>query len=128
MSKSQIPCPSEAIEQTWLFRWASMMSQTHPELKLLFHCPNGGSRNKIEAHNLKMQGVRSGVPDICLPVPAGGYHGLFIELKRRSGGQVSDNQREWIKALRDQGYRAEICKGFDEAVSVLEEYIGIKKG
>lgn len=127
MKKDQIPCPHESVEQTWLFRWAQVMSLTHPELKLLHHIPNGGSRNKIEAAKLKAQGVRAGVPDICLPVPSGEYHGLYIELKKRDGGHVSDSQKEWLSALKGLGYRAEVCKGFDEAVAVIEEYLNIKE-
>ena len=127
MRKSQIPCPQESAEQTWIFRWAAVMSASHPELKLLFHIPNGGSRNKIEAAKLKAQGVKPGVPDICLPVPNDEYHGLYIELKRRDGGHVSENQKAWLSALKACGYKAEICKGADEAVSMIEDYLNIRK-
>lgn len=43
----------EAREQEALFRWADFAAGTIPELKLLYHIPNGGSRNKAEAANLK---------------------------------------------------------------------------
>ena len=71
----------EANEQIKLFRWASFATAKYPCLTLLHHIPNGGSRNQLEARNLKLQGVKSGVPDICLPVPRGKYHGLYIEMK-----------------------------------------------
>jgi hypothetical protein len=57
----------EADEQKKLFRWVDFMKTEYPELDMMFHIPNGGSRNKLEAANLKKQGVRAGVPDICLP-------------------------------------------------------------
>lgn len=38
-------------------------------------------RDKATAVALKRQGVKAGVPDICLPVARNGYHGLHIELK-----------------------------------------------
>ena len=47
----------------------------------VYHIPNGGTRNKIEAANLKRQGVKSGVPDLCFPLARGKYHGLYIEMK-----------------------------------------------
>lgn len=50
-----------------------------------FHIPNGGSRNKAEAANLKRQGVKAGAPDLCVPVPSGSKHGLFIEMKAGEG-------------------------------------------
>ena len=116
--------PTEAHEHSALFDWAGWAAGQHPELNLLFHIPNGGSRNKIEAHNLRLQGVRPGVPDICLPVPRPPYHGLYIELKRRKGGKVSDEQRAWIYCLNRYGYRAVVCKGWDEAREEIEKYLG----
>lgn len=115
--------PTEAQEQTTLFQWAAMMCGRWPELRLLHHCPNGGSRNPIEAHNLRLQGVKPGIPDIFLPCARNGYHGLYIELKRRKGGRVSEEQREMLAALNRQGYRAEVCKGWEEAKNVIEEYM-----
>ena len=115
--------PTEAQEQTALFRWAEIVGKTHPELRLLHAIPNGGSRNPIEALHLKQQGVKAGIPDICLPCARGGRHGLYIELKRRKGGRVSDEQREMIKALTAQGYRAEVCKGWEEAARIITEYL-----
>lgn len=43
------PIPHEANEQEALFRWAWFMRGKYPELDLLYHIPNGGSRNRIEA-------------------------------------------------------------------------------
>lgn len=115
--------PLEKDEQMLLFEWAEYATVTHPELALLYHVANGGYRNRIEAKNLRLQGVRAGVPDMCLPVPRGGYGALYIELKRRKGGRVSEEQRVWIDALNRAGNKAVICKGFDEAKSAIEEYL-----
>lgn len=115
--------PLEKDDQMLLFEWAEYATVTHPELALLFAVPNGGYRDRIEAHNLRLQGVRAGVPDMCLPVPRGGYGALYIELKRRKGGRVSEEQRVWIDALNRAGNKAVICKGFDEAKAAIEEYL-----
>ena len=115
--------PTEGEEQATLFTWAQMQSRRRPELKLLFHIPNGGSRNKIEAAHLKAQGVKSGVPDLFLPVARGVWYGLFVELKRQKGGRVSDQQRRWIEALERQGYRAEIACGWKDAAQIITEYL-----
>ena len=116
--------PTEAQEQEALFRWAAYSRVKYPELELLFHVPNGGGRNLIEAAHLKAQGVKPGVPDICLPVPSGRYTALYIELKRRKGGVVSDAQRGWIAALNRVGCRAVVCHGWDEAREEIERYLG----
>ena len=124
MANTKIPCPTEAAEQTWLFHWASDMARLKwPELDLMYHVPNGGSRNRVEAARLKAQGVKAGIPDICLPVARGGYHGLYIEMKRQHGGVLSDDQKDKIPRLKEQGYRVEVCKGFQKAADVIEAYM-----
>ena len=104
--------------------WANLMSSTHKELSLLFHIPNGGSRNRLEAINLKRQGVKAGVPDLFLPVSRHGKNGLFIEMKFGKN-RTTDLQDEWLKNLNKQGYAAVVCYGFDDAVGVIKEYLGI---
>ena len=113
----------EAREQEALFRWAAYEREKWPELAAMYHIPNGGSRNKAEAARLKAQGVRAGVPDICLPAARGCYHGLYIELKRRNGGRVSEAQRGWIAYLENAGYCARVCHGWDEARETIVKYM-----
>ena len=115
--------PSEEQEQETVFEWVMLMSKQFPELDLLFHVPNGGLRTKSEAVRFKRAGVKPGVPDLILPVPRGGFHGLFIEMKRRRGGRVSEEQQAWIDALRGQMYRAEVAHGAEEACDLIMEYL-----
>ena len=89
-----------------------------------FAIPNGGSRNKIEAANLKKQGVIAGVPDMMIPLPNKKYNGLFIEMKRKKGGVVSKYQKRWIEFLNNYGYLAVVCKGSEEAIDATKEYLG----
>jgi len=81
MNKTQLPEQKESDHQIALFQWVSYQLKRYPELELLYHIPNGGYRYKTTARRLKAEGVKAGVPDICLPVPRGGYHGLYIEMK-----------------------------------------------
>ena len=120
----QIPVPLEDEEQATLLSWCSMNLWRWPELDLLFHIPNGGARRKSEAARFKSLGVKKGVPDLFLPVPRGKYHGLFIEMKRLRGGRVSNDQKKWIAALKAQGYRVEVDKGWKAAADVIREYLG----
>ena len=90
----------------------------------MFAVPNGGGREMKEAIRLKAEGVLPGVPDIFIANPAGGYHGLFIEMKRAEGGRLSDAQRKIIEALREAGYRVAVCYGADDAWDVLCSYVG----
>lgn len=113
---------SEGQEQALLFKWASFNLGTMPELKWMYHVPNGGARDIITASRLKAEGVKSGVPDICLPVARQGYHGLYIELKVKRN-KPSETQKEWLKALTEQGYKTEVCYGWESAAHTVKQYL-----
>ena len=117
--------PTEEQEQAVIFQWAEIMVNRHPELRLLYHIPNGGWRSKPEAVRFKRAGVKAGVPDLCLPVARKGYHGLYIELKRQKGGRLREDQKQWLDDLFEQGYLAVRCDGADEAIGMLERYLEI---
>ena len=118
-----LPIATESQEQRALFQWAALQAGRHPELALLHHIPNGGSRGKAEAARFKAEGVRAGVPDICLPVPRGEHHGLYIELKRKFRSRISQEQAWWMEELARQGYCVAVCKGWEEAARVIIEYL-----
>ncbi len=89
MSKGKVKksgVPTETAEQRWLIQWSQQPSirSIYPELALLYHIPNERT-DKVQASILKATGVKAGVPDLHLPVPAGSYHGLFIEMKSLDG-------------------------------------------
>lgn len=115
--------PTEDMEQIALFDWARVNEGKWPELSRLFHVPNGGSRGPAEAGRFKAMGVKPGVPDVFLDVPRGGFHGLRIEMKRRHGGKVSEDQTDWIDYYNSNGYRAVVCYGWDEARMEIEDYL-----
>lgn len=127
---TSLPVPTESVEQQCLFRWAAFQSGRFPELALLYHVPNGGSRKKAEAGRFRAEGVKAGVPDLCLPVARGGFHGLYIELKRQKGSKTSDDQKAWLSNLEKQGYFVALCKGWEAAAKVITEYLtmGGKEG
>ena len=97
------------------------------DLDLLFAIPNGGDRNVSVAASLKAEGVRSGVPDLCWPVPRGQFAGLYLELKvpkhygTKSGGR-SDNQIKWQKRLLAQRYAVVTAYGWQAGVTALVQY------
>ncbi len=115
----------ESQEQQALFAWAEYAKGLHPELDMLYHIPNGGKRDKLEAARLKLEGVKAGVPDLCLPVARGGYHGLYIELKA-GRNTATPLQRQWITALEREGYAAAVCTGWERSAATLIDYLGIR--
>lgn len=116
----------EAAEQIKLFRWVDFAVNQYPELEMLYHIPNGGSRNPIEAANLKRQGVRAGVPDLCLPIARGKYHGLYIEMKY-GDNKPTENQKRWMRNLQRYGYATSICYSAEAAIADIEKYLNLEE-
>lgn len=120
----------EHSHQVALFKWAQLMSHKYPVLRLMFAIPNesygGGLQAIRRGKYFRAEGRKSGVPDIFLPVPRGGYHGLFVEMKFGKN-KPTENQRWWIENLRDQGYMVKVCYSFAEAKEVILEYLGYPK-
>ena len=114
--------PHEDDEQATFVQWCSFQANVYKGLDLIYAIPNGGSRNQLEAVKLKRTGVKAGVPDLFLPVAKKGKHGLYIEMKRKEGGRLSDYQKQWLARLSEQGYETAVCKGADEAIEVVKQY------
>lgn len=125
-------CPTEFEEQALVVQWArTMASTTEPRLALL-HGDSSGVRVSIGcAMKMKRAGAVKGFPDLFLPIPLesypGLYHccGLFIELKRRHGGVVRQEQIKINALLRAQGYAVNVCRGADEAIECIREYLSM---
>lgn len=115
--------PSEHAEQCIVIKWAELMSNQNPRLSMLYAIPNAAKRSYFIAARMKSEGMKSGVPDLCLPVASSGYHGLYIELKRVKKSTTSENQNKWLDMLNRENYLAIVCKGADEAIAALKGYL-----
>ena len=88
---------SEAHLQSHCYQWAHNI---FPDTRgLLFAVPNGGTRNKIEAAQLKATGVVSGVADMLFIWSRKVY---AFEFKFGAGRQ-SINQLNWQQKVTEQG-------------------------
>lgn len=130
------PAPLEHNEQVALFQQAERWAEYYPMLALMFAVPNGaklpytknakGQRYSKQATILLAEGLKPGVPDILLPVPSKGKHGLFVEMKRADrSNHPSDEQKWWINQLQMMGYEVVVCYGASEAWDEIVAYLGI---
>lgn len=111
----------EAIEQAKVIAWARANERNYPYLQLL-HCSlNGVKMTKAQAGRAIAQGMLSGVPDLFLPVPKNGYHGLFIEMKYGSN-KVTENQEKFLQNAANVGYAVSVCYSANEAIKRIEDY------
>jgi len=86
----------------------------------------------VRAKNKRM-GVKGWIPDYLITLPIS-YTWLkkrkliFIEMKRRKGGVVSEKQKEWLKILAEcEGIETYVTRGLAEAKQVIENYYFNKK-
>lgn len=109
-----------------LMEWATLQSATIPDLKTLFHIPNGGSRNIIEAAKLKRMGVRRGVFDYFLATPrlieGNLYSGAWLEMKAPKG-RLKPEQKDWAQMMNDRGYVVAVCYDWEQARDFILHYL-----
>lgn len=118
---------SEDTEQMLVMQWAALNERRYPELKWLYHVPNGGSRNRAEAVKLKQMGVKAGVSDLQLPAGRGIYGGICLEMKYEDG-TIQKSQKEFLRDMAAAGKYACVCYGAEEAIKTLEEYLSLGPG
>ena len=120
MTEAQI----EASANEWL-----RLQYAHVH-KCLIKIMNEGKRSVAGHIQAKKQGLHKGASDLFIAYPSKNYHGLFIEIKKDGyvpSGKVQlkhyQNQIDFIKHMRSQGYAAEMCVGLDEIIAVINDYL-----
>ena len=110
----------EHQEQVALFKWLAIK---HPEQDAVTYAvPNAARRSPRQGAYMKAEGLKAGVPDICMAYPSNGWNGLYIELKTIKG-RPTESQIGWITRLESNGYAAEICYGLDHAMRTIDDYL-----
>ena len=117
----------EHENQVALFQLLEANKHKNIAFKLAFATPNGGFRDWKTAKSLKDEGVKAGVPDVCIPGPSRCYHGLFIEMKAGKNKATAE-QKFYLERLTELGYKTAVCYSVDEAKQVIEEYFEISLG
>lgn len=114
---------SEYEIQRDIFAWAEVANGKYRGLDLMYATGSGLRLPVGLLMKAKRMGIiKKGLPDIVLPVARKGYHGLYIELKTDKGKPSAD-QVIFIKRLIEEGYFAITCKGFDEAIKMIIDYM-----
>lgn len=117
---------SEHQEQCIVFQWAEMQERKYPCLKYMYGTLNGVKLTIGQATKAKRGGNKKGVPDLVLPYPSDGFHGLYVELKVGKN-TASKEQKEYIEYLNSVGYFATVCHGSKEAIQTIRNYVsGLK--
>lgn len=83
-----------------------------PEI-FYFSVPNGGLRNVRVAQQMKAEGLRPGVADLCFMMPEGRC--AWLELKTPKG-RLSDAQHGFKARCLDLGHLWGMARSVDEAI------------
>ena len=116
---------NEHDEQVSFFDALALDYERLPALKWIQAIPNGGHRDKAVAGKLKAEGVKKGVSDIFVPIPAGGYHGLYIEMKAGKNTLTSE-QKAFGEFVKSRGYSFYPAWSAIEALAALALYLDVK--
>ena len=112
----------EDSELIKFFDWVRIQEKFDDRLSVIYHVANERKTSQHHGKIFKQKGVRSGVPDVCVPIPSGMYPGLFIEFKVKPN-TLSDNQKKFIKTLISVGHLCTIAYSADEAIRIVREYL-----
>tara|TARA_R110000772_G_scaffold188838_4_gene299947 strand:- start:7371 stop:7703 length:333 start_codon:yes stop_codon:yes gene_type:complete len=92
----------------------------YPKLRgLMFHVPNGGSRNAREGAKFKTMGVIRGVSDFLFIYQSNLY---AIELKTISGRQ-SVEQLNWAQLVSNEGVHYLVVRSLDDFKDLIDKII-----
>ena len=111
--------PEEEL-QTACLKWFRLQ---YPKMeKVLVANPNGGSRNFLEACNMKRAGVTAGVADLTLYCKNRFYGTLLIEMKTPKGRQ-QESQKAWQKEVEKYGQHYVVCRSLEDFMREVKEYL-----
>jgi hypothetical protein len=108
--------------QAACIRWCAYHETAIPALVWLHAIPNGGARHPAVAMKLKAEGVKKGIPDLFLPYPCGGKHGLYIEVKSAKG-RLTPEQTVFSEYAIAHGYGFAVVHDVPEFIDAIFEYV-----
>lgn len=121
-------CPLEDDECIKFSSWMKLNGIPHCHIA---NESRSSSRSAmIRGAKLKRMGQSRGVWDYEVYIPIKGITGRVdcyelckIEMKRKKGGVVSPEQKEWGKIYEKAGIDCKVCRGADEAIAFVKSML-----
>jgi len=123
--------PSEHEIQATIIDFRNRSRTIMPEIRWLHAIPNGskfpyfktedGTRVSPQAMKMIKEGLTPGVVDLSWPLPRGGYHGLYFEIKNRTN-KPSPEQIQFMDYVSAQGYYVALFRDAQAAIEELKRY------
>jgi hypothetical protein len=125
----QVRVPPETSEQSTVIDWARNWGSKLDGIDMLHSVPNGAVLGNPNYNpfaligKLKREGLKNGVGDLFLACARQGFHGYYLEAKRRKGGKQSDDQISWMIRCREEGYKYDVFETAAEGIALLTAYL-----
>ena len=123
MFKLKLLVVKESDHQKMVIQWANHFWWA----PLLIHIPNEaplsymvGAQHGYLKKRYQM-GLKKGVPDLFLMLPAGGFAGLWLELKRQ-GQKPTLLQNNFLTLASQLGFKAAWSDNFDHSIHIIQSY------
>jgi len=119
----------DALQRALLNEIALVIRPRMPQVDLIYHVPNGGSRGsdpveaKKEGARMAALGTKKGTPDLCLPIPSQGFAALYIEMKRPKDGELSPHQKRRIGMLSQVHNFCAVIDDWRLGVQLVDDYL-----
>ncbi len=115
-------CPTEDIEQVNAVSWFRF---TYPQYEhLFFHVANEGQMKPQYGAKLKKMDNKAGIADLILIVSTNLHSYAVFEMKRTGKGNLSQDQKDHLNAVAEQGGFACMCRGAEQFKLAVAEYLG----
>lgn len=79
------------------------------------------TKRAITGKRMKDMGYEVGTPDLFIPTL--GEKGIFIEMKVKRKGRLSEAQKNVMEKLEKMGYICAVCHDVEEFVKTIKTYM-----
>lgn len=119
MSRIRTVIPTESLEQRAFIHYCR--TSLDWRLKWTHSSVNQGRRKPTNYGRLIAEGMVKGIPDVFIPTPWNGKHGLYLEFKGKKGKQTPE-QIEYQRMCEQVGYGYEVVRTVDQAIDATLAY------
>lgn len=109
---------SEQTIHKTIIEWVNLNVELR---RFVIHIANERKCSSGYGKILKDMGVRKGVADLFIALPRKGFCGAWIEIKSEKG-RVSEEQRQFLTDMSQQGYFTQIVYSIDEGIKAIKDY------
>lgn len=123
-AKKKTKVQHERMLQESCVTWFRFQHPTIPIVSSVNGTELSGTKEQriIKWKALEREGAVAGAPDLFVFFPAGGYHGLCVEMKFKDGKQ-GPKQKEFQAKVEPMGYKYIVIRSLDQFQEEVNNYL-----